>query len=100
MQSNNILLLEDVVLFVYDAEIESDVELISSLTGATIVDQLVPFLTTHVVCVKETTQLKAGIARMFSLNKAGASSQKSAITTDSNLVELVTVDWLKACLLS
>ena len=100
MQSNNILLLEDIVLYVYDSEIESDVELISSLTGATIVDQLVPFLTTHVVCLKETPQLKAGIARMFSLNKAGASSQKSAITTDSNLVELVTIDWLKACLLS
>lgn len=38
MQSNNILLLEDIVLYVYDSEIESDVELISSLTGATIVD--------------------------------------------------------------
>jgi hypothetical protein len=38
MQTNNILLLEDVVLYVYDTEIESDVELISSLTGATIVD--------------------------------------------------------------
>lgn len=38
MQSLNILLLEDVVLYIYDAELESDVELISSLTGATIVD--------------------------------------------------------------
>lgn len=38
MQSNNILLLEEIVLYVYDSEIESDVELISSLTGATIVD--------------------------------------------------------------
>ena len=38
MQSNNILLLEDIVLYVYDSEIESDVDLISSLTGATIVD--------------------------------------------------------------
>ena len=38
MQTNNILLLEDVVLYIYDTEIESDVELISSLTGATIVD--------------------------------------------------------------
>jgi hypothetical protein len=37
---------------------------------------------------------------MFSLNKAGATSQKSAITTDSNLVEIVTVDWLKASLLA
>jgi hypothetical protein len=37
---------------------------------------------------------------MFSLNKAGATSQKNAITTDSNLVELVTIEWLKACLLS
>jgi len=74
METNNILLLEDVILYVYDAELDSDVELLSSITGATIVDQLVPFLTTHVVCLKETTQLKAGIARMFSLNKAGATS--------------------------
>lgn len=37
---------------------------------------------------------------MFSLNKEGASSSKQAITTDSNLVELVTVEWLKTSLLS
>ena len=74
METNNILLLEDVVFYVYDSELDSNVDLMSSLTGATIVDQLVPFLTTHVVCLKETHQLKAGIARMFSLNKAGATS--------------------------
>lgn len=37
---------------------------------------------------------------MFALNKAGAKSQKNAISTDSNLVELVTVTWLKDCLLT
>ena len=99
MQTNNILLLEETVIYVYDSELENDVELLSSLTGATIVDQLVPFLTTHVICLKETPQLRAGLARMFSQNKAGANSNKAAITTDSNLVEIVTIDWLKSCLL-
>jgi hypothetical protein len=54
MQTNNILLLEETVIYVYDSELVNDVELLSSLTGATIVDQLVPFLTTHVICLKET----------------------------------------------
>ena len=38
MQTNNILLLEEIVIYVYDSELENDVELLSSLTGATIVD--------------------------------------------------------------
>ena len=38
METNNILLLEDVVFYVYDSELDSNVDLMSSLTGATIVD--------------------------------------------------------------
>lgn len=46
--------LGDVVLWAYDNELESDMESLASFTGATALEELIPFLTTHVVCKKET----------------------------------------------
>ena len=44
------LVLEDVILYVAEDEMESMVEELCGLTGATKFDSVTPCLTTHIVC--------------------------------------------------
>ena len=46
----DMLLLEDVILYVAESEMEALVEEFCCLTGATKVDAVTPCLTTHIVC--------------------------------------------------
>ena len=57
-------------------------------------------MTTHIVCSKETSKLRAALGYMYSQKMANATSNKTAFTTDQTSVELVTIEWLKACLLN
>jgi hypothetical protein len=57
MTTHNQELLSDVVLYIYDEDQTFNVREMASLTCATIVDDLIPFLTTHVVAKQETPHL-------------------------------------------
>lgn len=54
MKTNNMLLMQDVIIYVYEKDLDRTTEVLASMTGATIYSTLVPFLTTHIVCSKET----------------------------------------------
>ena len=82
MKTQDSMLLNSATLYVYDNQLEQECEVLAAMTGATLFDKLVPFLTTHIVCKQETQQLRAALGRMYSLNMAGSSSNKNALTTD------------------
>jgi hypothetical protein len=44
------MLLNSATLYVYDNQLEQECEVLAAMTGATLFDKLVPFLTTHIVC--------------------------------------------------
>lgn len=94
------LLLEDVILYVAEDNLESLVEEFCCLTGATKVDQVTPCLTTHIVCMQETPALRSMIGSIHARVTSGATSAKAAMTTERNHLDLVTPDWLKTCLLN
>ena len=50
--------LDDVNIHVYDEELDDEVRLMSFLTGVTVLDDLIPFVTTHIICLKETQELR------------------------------------------
>lgn len=95
----NMLLLEDVILYVAEEELEPLVEEICCLTGATKTDTVTPCLTTHIVCSRETPALRSMIGSIHAKITGGATSNKAAMTTERSHLDLVTADWLKACLL-
>lgn len=92
------LLLEDIVLFVAEEELEPIVEELCCLTGATKVDTVTPCLTTHIICMKETPMLRSMIGSIHAKVTSGATSAKAALTTERSHLDLVTPDWLKDCL--
>jgi len=96
----NMLLLEDVILYVAETELEALVEEFCSLTGATKFDQLTPCLTTHIVCSRETPELRSMIGSIHAKVTSGATSAKAAMTTERSHLDLITPNWLKACVLS
>ena len=51
-------LLGDVILYVAEDELEPLVDDFCCLTGALKLDTLTPCLTTHIVCMKETPELR------------------------------------------
>lgn len=65
---------------------------LAALTGATVFDKLVPFLTTHIVCKNETPLLRANLGKMYSSALEGTSNKTSAFQVEA--VELVTIDWM------
>lgn len=95
----NMLLLEDVILYVAEEELELLVEDFCCLTGATKVDTVTPCLTTHIVCMKETPELRGMIGSIHAKVNSGATSAKAALTTERSHLDIVTPNWLKVCLL-
>ena len=95
----NMLLLEDVILYVAEDELEPLVEDFCCLTGATKVDTVTPCLTTHIVCSKDTPELRSLIGSIHAKVISGATSAKAALTTERGHLDLVTPNWLKVCLL-
>ena len=93
------LLLEDVILYVAEEELEPLVEDFCCLTGATKVDTVTPCLTTHIVCTKETPELRGMIGSIHAKVSSGATSAKAALTTERSHLDIVTPNWLKVCLL-
>ena len=93
------LVLEDVILYVAEDELEPLVEEFCCMTGATKVDTVTPCLTTHIVCQSETPALRSMLGSIHAKVTSGATSAKAALTTERSHVDLVTPDWLKACLL-
>ena len=93
------LLLEDVILYVASEDMEPFVEEFCGLTGATKFNEVTPCLTTHIVCTVETPALRSMIGSIHAQVASGATSAKAALTTERNHLDLVTPDWLKACLL-
>lgn len=87
-------------MYVHETDLEQNCELLASMSGATIFDKLVPFLTTHIVCTKETVQLRTALGRMYSDTMAGSATNKAALTTDQSAVELVTLEWIKVSLVN
>ena len=86
--------MEDVVIYVPEDEPEethSEVERLACLTGALVFGQMIPFVTTHVVCTKETTELKQNLKKIQFRQQKGATSQKAALTTENMSFSLVTV---------
>ena len=96
----DMLLLEDVILFVADDELQTIVEEFCCLTGATKFDQVTPCLTTHIVCSKETPELRSRIGSIHARVTSGATSAKAAMTTERSHLDIVTPDWLKASLIN
>ena len=89
-------LLTDVVLYVASQEIEDQVRDLAALTGAIIVSELVPCLTTHVVCLKETYELRSALNSIHGRANDGVITAKDALYTA--FITLVTPEWLKQCL--
>ena len=50
--------LDDCNIHVYDEDLVAEVSLMANQTGVVVLDQLVPFVTTHVICHKETLELR------------------------------------------
>ena len=50
----------------HETDLEEQVDYLAAMTGATVFEKLVPFLTTHIVCSQETQQLRAVLGRMYS----------------------------------
>lgn len=96
----NPTLLFNTVVYVFDSEIKSTVERAASLLGAVVLDQLVPFLTTHIVCEKETPHLRQIVSQLHSRTQEGATSAKAALTTEAVQMKIVTPEWLKMCLIN
>lgn len=96
----NMLLLEDVILYVAEDELEALAEEFCCLTGATKFDQVTPCLTTHIVCTRETPELRSMIGSIHAKVSSGATSAKAAMTTERSHLDLVTLDWLKASLVA
>ena len=94
------LLLEDVILFVAEEELEPVVEELCCLTGATKVDTVTPCLTTHIVCTKETPMLRGMIGSIHAKVTSGATSAKAALTTERSHLDLITPEWIKECLIT
>ncbi len=99
-QALDLLVLEDVILFVAEDELESMVEEFCCMTGATKVDTVTPCLTTHIVCKEETPALRSMLGSIHAKVTSGATSAKAALTTERSHVDLVTPDWLKACMVA
>ena len=95
----NLLLLEDVILYVAEEELEPLVEELCCLTGATKVDSVTPCLTTHIVCTRDTPMLRSMIASIHAKVTSGATSAKAALTTERSHLDLVTPNWLKSSLI-
>lgn len=93
------LLLEDVILYVAEDELEPLVDDFCCLTGATKLDTVTPCLTTHIICSKETPELRGMIGAIHAKIASGATSAKAALATERSHLDLVTPDWLKVCLL-
>ena len=57
------MLLAKPVVFIYGSEevdpflFERQVERLASFAGATVIDQLIPYMTTHIVCGRQTAEL-------------------------------------------
>lgn len=51
------MILEDVILYIYDEEDAYRIRELASLTGATILNEIVPGLVTHIVAKEETPHL-------------------------------------------
>lgn len=98
LDTNDVLLLADEVLFIYDSEEAEVIEKLANLTGATIVDEIIPYLTTRIICTKQTPHLRSIINSLHSRAVEGAVSNKAALTTDAISVEITTPEWLSACL--
>lgn len=96
---SNEFILKDCVLYVHETDLEDNCDLLAAMTGATVFYNLVPFLTTHIICTKETVQLRTTLGRMYSETIAGSASNKNALTSDVSAVDLVTIEWLKNCYL-
>ena len=59
-------------------------------------DELVPFETTHVICKEETQLLRHELNALDSSIREGTANQKDALMV--NRLHIVTIDWLKMCL--
>ena len=92
-------LLGDVILYVAEDELEPLVDDFCCLTGALKCDTLTPCLTTHIICMKETPELRQIIGSIHAKVTSGATSAKAALTTERSHLDLVTPHWLKVCLL-
>ena len=94
----NLLLLSDCVLYIYDQKVEQEVWDFACLSGAPVFNELIPYLTTHIVAQQETPDLRQKLNELHAACNKGATSNKAALTTESVQIELVTMDWLKICL--
>ena len=65
----------------------------SNILGATVTDSIVPFFTTHIIASKIDIKLKNTLNSLQSVSH-GMHNEGEMFT-----VELVTIDWLKECLL-
>ena len=74
----------DVVIHVWDEEeLMNETQQLANLTGATLLNDLVPFLTTHVVCLKETQLLRSRLNSLHARNIQGAMNMRKALSTDT-----------------
>ena len=88
--------LDDCNIHVYDEDLVAEVRLMANQSGVVVLDQLVPFVTTHVICHKETLELRQELNQMDTRIREGAVNQKDALMI--NKLHVVTIDWLKTCL--
>ena len=58
------LLLSDVILYVYDEKVATEAFELANLGGATTFYKLIPFLTTHIIAQEETPELRQIIAQL------------------------------------
>ena len=64
LRSNNISLLKDAVLYIASEDLVDQARDLAALTGALIIPELVPCLTTHVICTRETFELRTSLNNM------------------------------------
>ena len=62
----NTLLLRDTILYIFDEKVAEVTKCFANLTGATVFNELIPFLTTHIVTDSETPELRHRLAQLQS----------------------------------
>lgn len=100
--------LANACITVYDESLKYEATQLCNLMGAIVLDDIVPFMTTHIVALKHTPILKHQLSQLENqlqenMNRSGLHfakrKQPGAIHRIGSLlnIKVVTIDWLKQC---
>lgn len=76
MQASKFQVLADVCVHIYDESLREEATWLCNLMGAIVIDEIVPYMTTHIIALKHTPILKHHLSTMESqvqdsMNRSG-----------------------------